>query len=248
MCAVVFEELNAALNLLETVRNEFNPIQRMLVGRFLTGCKVFGHEMLLADGNSDELITALGLFAPKNTVEKNQLLKPEGNLISTLCTEICSDLDRIGQTIQSELLTGIIETIESIIASHDLDNYETDTLYSIVSSVRHLAEQVASLFEVQPYSLQRQYAAYQSNVNKVDDSDDETRRVTAEEFMQTVKPPERKATLRDRLQPFIPELKRLRQDGYTYAQCAQFLEQNDIKTYAGAISSIMNDFRYTNDS
>lgn len=242
MCAVVFEELDAAANLLETVRSEFNPIQQNLIGRFLVTCRIFGHDMMLADGSSDALKATLGVPLDKSDIETDEKLKTtEQDLINSVCAEICSDLDRVGQTVQSELLTGITEVIESIGTSYDLGVIETDTLNSIASSIRHLAAQVASLFEAQPYLLQRQYAVYQSSTNKAAIESDEAPRITAEEFMRNIKPPERKPTLRDRLLPFISDLKKLRQDGYTYAQCAQFLEQNGIKTYSGAISSIMND-------
>lgn len=244
MCAVVFEELDAAVSLLETVRSEFNPIQQNLIGRFLVACKLFGHDMMLADGSSDALKATLGIPPKKiNTEEKDKLNAPEQDIISSICTEISNDLDRVGQTIQSELLTGITDVVENIGISYDLGVAETDTLDSIASSIRHLAEQVASLFEAQPYLLQRHYSVYQSSISNAADDSDKAPRITVEQFMQKTKPPERKPTLRDKLLPFIPELKKLRKDGYTYAQCAQFLEQNGIKTYSGAIGTIMNDFR-----
>ncbi|MGG5283848.1 hypothetical protein ACQZ2G_07575 [Pseudomonas viridiflava] len=243
MCAVVFEELDAAVSLLRDVRGEFNPFQQMVVGRFLMACKVFGQEMLLAESSPDALSASLGLPLHKKNVDNPQPQLQEQDLISSMCTEVCGDLERIGRTVQSELLTGITEVIESISTSHDFETLEIDTLHSMSSSIRNLAAQIASLFEMQPYVLQRQYLAYQSMISDNDTANDSPLRVTAEEFMLKVKPPERKPTLRDRMQPFIPELKRLRQDGYTYAQCAQFLEQNGLKTYIGSISSIMNEFR-----
>jgi hypothetical protein len=141
-------------------------------------------------------------------------------------------------------LTGVADVVASIRASYDLEDGERDVLDSVASAVRHLAQQVTALFDVQPYIFQQHYSIYQANIESENDSKgEETLRITAEQFMQNVKPPERKATLRDRLQPFIPELTRLRQEGYTYAQCAQFLEENGIKTYIGAISGVMNDLR-----
>lgn len=244
MCATVFEELDAAVSLLDITRKEFNPIQRQLIGRFIIACKIFGHEMLVADGDSDALRTALGLSLTDGKVEKSQPETSAMELINSVCMEVCSDLDRIGQTLQSELLTGVADVVESIRASYDLEAGERDALDSVASTVRHLARQMTALFEVQPYILRRHYAIYQANIDSEDeDKKEETLRITAEEFMQNVKPPERKPTLRDRLQPYIPELKRLRQEGYTYAQCAHFLDENGIKTYVGAISGIMNDLR-----
>lgn len=131
--------------------------------------------------------------------------------------------------------------VESIRDSYDLGVSETDTLNSIASFIRHLSDQVASLFEAQPYLLQRQLAAYQSSINIFADNTEESPRITAEQFTEIFKPPERKPTLRDRVTPSIPELTKLRREGYTYTQCAQFLEQNGIKAYVSAISTIMNE-------
>ncbi|WP_263224460.1 hypothetical protein [Pseudomonas alabamensis] len=242
ICAVIFEELDAAVSLLQTVRSEFNPMQQSLIGRFLVACKIFGHEMMLADGSSDALRTTLGIPRKRKNTETEETLHPsEQGIISNICTEICNDLDKIGQSVQGELLHGVTDVVESIRDSYDLGVSETDTLNSIASSIRHLSEQVASLFEAQPYLLQRQLAAYQSSINIAAGDTEESPRITAEQFMEIVKPPERKPTLRDRVIPFIPELIKLRRDGYTYTQCAQFLEQNGIKAYVSAISTIMNE-------
>lgn len=244
MCATVFEELDAAVNLLDITRKEFNPIQRQLIGRFIIACKIFGHEMLVADGNTDALRITLGLSLTDRNTEKTQQDTSGMELINSVCTEICSDLDRIGLTLQSELLTGVADVVESIRVSYDLGAAEKDALDAVASAVRHLALQVTALFEAQPYVLRRHQAIYQADVdNEDEDVNVENLRITAEEFMQNVKPPERKPTLRDRLQPYIPELKRLRQEGYTYAQCVHFLGENGIKTYVGAVSGVMNDLR-----
>lgn len=244
MCATVFEELDAAVSLLDITRKEFNPTQRQLIGRFLIACKMFGHEMLVADGDSEALRVALGLSLSDSKTEKSPSDISGTELINSVCMEVCSDLDKIGQTLQSELLTGVADVVASIRASYDLEDGERDALDSVASAVRHLAQQVTALFDVQPYIFQQHFSIYQANIESENDGKgEETLRITAEQFMQNVKPPERKATLRDRLQPFIPELTRLRQEGYTYAQCAQFLEENGIKTYIGAISGVMNGLR-----
>ncbi|MFK5668000.1 hypothetical protein ACI2OW_19100 [Pseudomonas shirazica] len=200
--------------------------------------------MILANGNSDVLKAKLGTPLQKNQNDaKEKANTTEQDLIRSVYDEICNDLDKISQTVQSELLSGITEVVESIEASYDLGVGETDTLASFASSIRLLAQQITSLFEIQPYLLQRQYAAYESNVGQIDETADDTLRTTVDDFMKAVKPPEPKPTLRDRLLPYIPELKRLREAGYTYAQFAQSLEKNGIKTYVGAISGIMNELR-----
>ena len=243
MCATVFEELEAAVSLLDITRKEFNPIQRQLIGRFIIACKIFGHEMLVGDGDAEALRITLGLSLTDNSTEKTKPETPGMSFVENICTEVCGDLDRIGLTVQSELLTGVADVVESVRASYDLGSAERDALDAIASTVRHLNQQVSALFEAQPYILRRHQAVYKVDIDNEDENEGlDTNRITVEEFMQNVKPPERRPTLRDRIQPYIPELKRLRQEGYTYAQCVNFLEENGIKTYGSAISSVLNDF------
>ncbi|MEB0122235.1 hypothetical protein QN391_16240 [Pseudomonas sp. CCI1.2] len=180
----------------------------------------------------------LSLADAKEVTNQKQILGRD--LIEKLCTEVCGDLDKIGLNLQDELLTGIAEVVDGIRASYDLGAVESDVLDSMASTVRHLAQQVTALFEAQPYVLRRHQFVYQADIEEEEDQENALR-VTVEEFMQNVKPPERRPTLRDRLQPYIPELKRLRQEGYTYAQCVHFLGENGINTYVGAISSVLSE-------
>ena len=169
MCATVFEELDSALVLMHSVRGEFNPLQRQLIGRFIAACKVFGRDMLTADGNHDALREMFGFSA---TCQPSNVPDP-------LAT---------GQALIDEL-------------------------------------------------------AYQADIEATDGDPEATPRVTVEEFMQSAKPPVRPPTLRERLGPYIPQLTQLRDQGYTYAQCAQFLHENGIKTYPAAISSVLWEVR-----
>lgn len=244
MCATVFEELESAVELLDITRKEFNPTQQQLIGRFLIACRIFGQEMLVSDGNMDALRATLGL-SPVNTKSERSQSEISGvEMITNVCTDICGDLDRIGSTIQGELLTGVADVVDSIKDDYNLNTSERDSLEAVASTVRHLAQQVSALFEAQPYVLRKHQAIFlEDKANENYDQSLELPRVTAEAYMQSVKPPERKPTFRDRLQPYIPELKRLRQEGYTYAQCVDFLKENGINTYVGAVSTAMNELR-----
>jgi hypothetical protein len=231
MCATVFEELDSALNLLTAVRTELNPLQRQLAGRFIVACKVFGLEMLAADGRPDALRQAFGMSIDDPKADKASPLSSGRTLIDDVCTGVCADIERIGSSVQGELLTGVADVIAGIRTGQDPDLPERDSLDAMASSVRHLAHQVAAL-------LRRHQLVYQAGL-EADDAQADGPHMTAEAFMQSVKPPQRTPTLRDRLEPYIPQPKRLRQEGYTYAQCAQYLRENGISTYAAAISNAL---------
>jgi len=243
MCATVFEELDSALVLMHSVRGEFNPLQRQLIGRFIAACKVFGRDMLTADGNHDALREMFGFSATCQPSNVPDPLATGQALIDEVCTGVCADLERIGTAVQGELLEGVIDVMADVRSAQEPESPESEALDAMASSVRHLAHQVAALFETQPYALRRHQLAYQADIEATDGDPEATPRVTVEEFMQSAKPPVRPPTLRERLGPYIPQLTQLRDQGYTYAQCAQFLHENGIKTYPAAISSVLWEVR-----
>jgi hypothetical protein len=75
--------------------------------------------------------------------------------IDQVCTDVCQDLKRIGSSVQSDLLEGVADVIESIRSEREPGAAESEALDAIASSVRHLAHQVEALFEAQPYVLRR---------------------------------------------------------------------------------------------
>lgn len=81
----------------------------------------------------------------------------------------------------------------------------------MASTVRHLAQQVTALFEAQPYISHRHQFVYQADFEEEEDQESAFR-VMVEEVMHNIKPPKCRPTLRDRLQPYTPELKRLRRE------------------------------------
>lgn len=60
MCAAAFDELEVALAVLGAARDELNPVQVQLVDRFVETCKLFGRDMMAADGDRDALGKVLG--------------------------------------------------------------------------------------------------------------------------------------------------------------------------------------------
>jgi hypothetical protein len=118
-----------------------------------------------------------------------------------------------------------------------------DGLETIASSVRYMAQQVAVLFEVQIYMVRRLQLVNQAENDDASEKNKTTYRVTAEEFMRNVKPPVRRPTSRDLLEPYIPQLMHLRDSGYTYEQCANFLSENGVDIKISSISPILLDAR-----
>lgn len=249
MCATVFDELDSALSLLDSVRENFNPLQRQLVGRFIAICKVFGHDMLAADGNPDALRVIFGLSTTEKQGEQ-AVTHPDGRaLIDDVCTGACADLDRISSSVQRGLLEGVVDVIASIRAEQEDGSPDQDTLDVMASSVRNLAHQVAALFDAQSYALRRHQIVHQADLAASNAQSETAPKVTVEEFMQSVKPPVRRPTLRERLEPYILQLTQLRESGYSYAQCVEFLRENGISTYPGAISNVLWEARIrTTDS
>lgn len=60
-CMVAFEELEEALQLIEPGIGELNPKQRYLWERYKAMTRQFAHDMLLAEGNSEEIDRRLGI-------------------------------------------------------------------------------------------------------------------------------------------------------------------------------------------
>lgn len=244
MCATVFDELDAALGLLNSARGDFNPLQRQLVGRFMATCKVFGRDMQAADGDPDALRAVFGLSAEGKRGSDQAATPPaERTLIDDVCIGACSDLERIGATVQDGLLEGVADVIASIRADQETEAPYGGALDAMAASVRELAHQVAALFEAQAYALRRHQLVYQAEIEAAEADPVPRRVVTVEEFQASIKPPIRRPTLRDRLGAYLPQLFELRAQGYTYAQCAQFLRENGISTYPAAISSALYEAR-----
>jgi len=239
MCATVFEELEDALDLLNVARNEFNPLQRQLAGRFIALCKVFGRDLLAADGNPDALRAMFGLPITGRPASQADVQIAGAALIDEVCTGLCRDLEKIEASVQGELLEGLADVVADIRAGRESESPEGEVLDAMASSVRDLAHQVAALFAAQQFALRRHQLVYQDNVESPGQNAESAPRLTVDEFMQRVKPPVRRATVRERLEPFIPQLVRLRQQGYSYAQCTQFLRENGVDTYPAAISSVL---------
>ncbi|UVM50145.1 MULTISPECIES: hypothetical protein [unclassified Pseudomonas] len=60
-CAVAFEELATAIDFIEAGIEQTTPLQQKLWERYKAQTAQFAHDMLLAEGNLDEITRRLGL-------------------------------------------------------------------------------------------------------------------------------------------------------------------------------------------
>lgn len=215
ICIPVFKELDTALVLLNRVSKDLNPIQRQLVGRFIADCKVFGREILALDSDPNALRAAFGFAAADKPISRMETTEAGRAMIDDICSSTCVDLENIGASLQSGLIDGVADIIASIRAEQEEGAPHCEALDAITSSVRYLAHQVAVLFEVQINVLRGHQLVHQAHTEEVNARVQATCRLTADEFMKTIKPPVRRVTFRERIQPYIlilPRYSRTRSD------------------------------------
>lgn len=154
-CTAVFKELDDVLVRLNVVGNELNPLQRQLVNRFTTACKVFGRELLAADDDANVRHAAFNLSVDDKFSFRVSTPEAGRAMIDDLCRSTCTDLEAIGDSVQKGIIEGVADVIASIRAEQEDGLPHCDGLETMASSVRYLAHQVAVLFEVQIYTIRR---------------------------------------------------------------------------------------------
>jgi hypothetical protein len=242
-CVALFKELDDILVRLNVVGKDLNPLQRHLVNRFTTACTVFSRELLAADDDANVKHAAFNLSVDDKFSFRVSTPEAGRAMIDNICKSTCTDLEAIGETVQKELIGGVADVIAAIRAEQEDGLPHCDGLETIASSVRYLAQQVEVLFEVQIYMVRRLQLVNQAENDEASEKNKTTCQVTAEEFMKSVKPPVRRPRLRDILEPYIPQLMHLRDSGYTYEQCAQFLYDNGVSIKMASISTILREAR-----
>jgi hypothetical protein len=242
-CVAIFKDLDDVLVRLNVVGKELNLLQRHLINRFNTACKVFSRELLAVDDDANVKYAAFNLSVDDKFPFRVSTPEAGRAMIDDICRSTFSDLGAIGDSVQKEIIEGVADVIESIRAEQEDGLPHCDGLDTIASSVRYLAQQVAVLFEAQIHTVRRLQLVNQTENDAASDRQKTTCRITAEEFMKNVKPPVRRPTLRDLLEPYIPQLMHLRDSGYTYEQCAKFLHENGVDIKIASISPILIDAR-----
>jgi hypothetical protein len=241
ICIPVFAELDKTLALLDSVRKDLNPVQRQLVHRFIASCKVFGREIIAADSDPNAPRAAFGFSAADKPISLVDTPAAGRAMIEDICSSTCVDLENIGGSLQDGLINGVADIIASIRAEQEEGAPHCEALDAIISSVRYLAHQIAVLFEVKISVLRGLQLIHQAESENINVRDKDTCRVSADEFMKAIKPPVRRVTFRERIEPYIPHLTQLRDSGYSYAQCAQFLRENGIDAKPATISNTLHD-------
>lgn len=233
ICVTALKELDTALTHLDSARGAFNPLQRQLIDRLTNTCEVFGREMLSA--NSERMMLRLS----ENKSPAHVDIRGGRPLIDDICSDAFNILEDATLTVRGAIIGGFVDVITS--ARTQIESAEWEAVDAILSSMSHLVHQVAVLFEVQACVLRRHQLFYKTDVKVVSDGAETACQLSVEEFMQTVKPRVRRPTRRERLSPYIAQLMKLRESGYSYAQCAQFLHENGIKIKPVEIGSALRE-------
>lgn len=243
-CIALFKELDDILVRLNVTGKDLNPLQRHLVNRFTTACKVFSRELLAGDDDANVKHAAFNLSIDDKFPFRVSTPEAGRAMIDDICRTTYTDLEALGESVQEVLIGDVADVIAAIRAEQEDGLPQCDGLETIASSVRYMAQQVAVLFELQIDMVRRLQLINQAeNDDASDDKNKTICRVTAEEFMRSVKPPVRRPRLRDILEPYIPQLMHLRDSGYTYEQCAQFLYDNGVSIKMASISTILREAR-----
>jgi hypothetical protein len=163
-----------------------------------------------------------------------------GPILDEIRTGVCADLVAIGATAQSELNKGIADVMASIQSEQRAEAVGRDELAAMESSIRCLAHQVAAVFDVQIHMLGKRQFLQLADVGSGNNAANAVDQVTVEEFMKSVKPPVRPPSLEERLKPYFPHLRKLRDSGYSFALCARFLRENGITAAPSKISQVLS--------
>jgi len=227
MCADFFEDMGRSLELLNNTRNQFNPTQRRLIGRFLVACKVFGRQMLVADGVYSSVNEVCGLSneKPNRTPSIGSVKK---SIVGELCEGVQEDIGRIRESTQDGLLNGVAFVIEEIRKLQGSESPALDAFDAISMLVKHSANQIDTVFDLLMDTVEKTNSVY-SNVPMGS--------ITAvEEFMQRIVP-DKKEYRTDYLHSFFDDIEALVNKGYSWKQIANYLESQGIETNYNAVAN-----------
>lgn len=226
MCVSFFEDIEGALILLDSAKGEFNPIQRRLIGRFITFCKIFGLDMLAADGGRNALSEKMDLPIAEPS-GSGPFHPPLGkSLVEDVCDGIHADLENIRDGVRGELLDGVAVVIEGIRAEQPEDSPALDAFDAISVSVRQSARQLDVIFDVLADIVQKTRA--------VNCSTGAAGTVGVDAFMKMVSP-EKVEYRTDFLLPHRDDIEALVKQGYTWKQIRDFLEMNGVQAHLNAV-------------
>lgn len=226
MCADFFEDMEQSLELLNVTRDQFNPTQRRLIGRFLVACRVFGRQMLVADGVRSSISEVCGLSneKPNSTPVIGQFRK---SIVAEVCKGVQEDIGRIRESAQDGLLNGVAFVIEEIRALQEKDSPALDILDAISMTVKNSAGQIDTVFDLLMDTLEKTNSIYSdAPVGSL---------TTVEEFIQRTAP-DKKEYRTDYLHSSFDDIEALVDKGYSWKQIARYLELQGIETNYNAVA------------
>lgn len=125
------------------------------------------------------------------------------------------------------------------------DTVEREALNVLAKEVDALYADIESAFQVRfsiMESIKGQYATKFATTSEKPFENTERlyRRVTADDFMSQVSPPEKPPKATDSLAPYIQDITKLRSEGYTWKQVCEFLRQNGIEMHVNPVAMYFN--------
>ena len=254
-CTAVFDELNSVINYIEAGRHHLNPIQRRLLERFILGAVEFAHDLLLAEGDKEEIERRLAvsghnqrlLYADAITYDRPYEEEQQSSTGASVALHLYEDAPAQLRKIQANTLDGINDGIWAII--RDIadeqtlpDTLEREALDALAAVVKDLHSDIALVFRVRSGIMETLKVQYATKINSASTATGEASegtgaQLTVDDFMCRVSPPRKPPKVTDCLASFVHDIARLRANGYTWDQVCAFLQQNGIVLQASSVGA-----------
>jgi hypothetical protein len=237
----IFDELNAVLVCLDSVCKESSPLQRQLSLRFISACKILSCELVAAACNGYERRVGFSVSSTGQMISQVDGPAAKPSFGELMCSEVCDELEYICQRFQHGLTEGVVDVIAAIRAEHKEGPAHSKILDALHSSVIHLVCQVGADFEMQIQEVRALQHVVHLEIEEAKVGCEATYKVSADDFMKTTKPFQRRLTLRERIEPYLAQLTKLRDFGYTYKQCTEYLRENGLEIRSASVRDALRE-------
>lgn len=250
-CAEIFDQLNSTINFIGAFKTHLNRTQRRLLERFILGTIEFAHDMLLAEGYSQEIERRLAVSGHNQRLLYSHVVtrdlpceEPPATLIPPASIRTYDETLILLRRVQVSTLDGIEEGLDLITRDIAEEQTAPDTLAregleALAAAIKDLQFDINTAFcarfgiiEV----IKDQYTTKVSNAF-AEASEGINSQLTVDDFMCQVSPPPKhvpKAT--DGLVPFMHDIAKLKAGGYSWQQISDFLEHNGISMCPGPLA------------
>lgn len=253
-CSEVFDELNSVINYIEAGKHHLNPIQRLLLERFILGAVEFAHDLLLAEGDKEEIERRLAVSGHNQRLLYVDAIKSDrpyeeqrsstgGPVALHLYEDAPAGLRKIQANTLDGINDGILAIIRDIADEQTLpDSLEREALDELAAVVNDLHGDIALVFRARFGIIETLKVQYATKINSPSTatsevSDGTVAQLTVDDFMCRVAPPRKPPKVTDCLAPFVHDIARLRANGYTWDQVCEFLQQNGIALQASSVGA-----------